>query len=122
MLYTSLNTSLDHNFTDRLIDFNSAKLEPVSKRLFSAVEDSYGCEVLEVVADVVTEHKEEMMKLARLILPEMRTVLARQDETKGSTSRYALPSTQWRSRLRPSMTRPCIALPWSGSVLRWTIG
>ena len=50
----------------------------MSDELFGAIKKSYGDNVLMSVSEVAEEYKEGVMKLAKLMLPEMRKVLARQ--------------------------------------------
>ena len=55
----------------------------MSEELLGGVKESYGEEVLETVTSVAEEYKKEVVKLAGLMLPELREVLARQRRDYG---------------------------------------
>ena len=58
--------------------FKEPQFSGVSKNLFNAVVDDYGEDVVASVASFAEEKIEDAIKLANFILPELRTVLARQ--------------------------------------------
>ena len=55
----------------------------MSVSLREGVKKSYGMEVLESVKSVALEHREEVLKLAKLTVQELREVLARQRRDYG---------------------------------------
>ena len=52
--------------------------EGVSERMLKGVKKSYGTEVLDSVTSMAKEFKVEVLKLVKLMTPELREVLARQ--------------------------------------------
>ena len=81
--YKNLHTSLGESVGDSFTSFSGPEFSGVSEDLFKAVKESYGEDVLLSVAEVASQHKEEVMKLSKLMLPEMRKVLARQRRDYG---------------------------------------
>ena len=69
--------------SDNFFSFAEPEFDGVSDELFKAVKKSYKDEVLLVVSEVAEQYKEEVIKLTRLMLPEMRKVLARQRRDYG---------------------------------------
>ena len=55
----------------------------MSVSLMEGVKKSYGMEVLESVTNVALEYREEVLKLAQLVVQELREVLARQRRDYG---------------------------------------
>ena len=51
--------------------------------LFTGVKKSYGEEVLHSVTEVAAEHKGEVVQLINFMIPELKTVLARQRRDYG---------------------------------------
>ena len=51
--------------------------------LFSGVKSTYGMEVVETVIDVANECKGEIVNLTNLMMPELKTVVARQRRDSG---------------------------------------
>ena len=81
--YKSLNSSLGEAVSDNFFSFAEPEFDGVSDELFKAVQKSYKEEVLLAVSEVAEQYKEEVIKLTRLMLPEMRKVLARQRRDYG---------------------------------------
>ena len=81
--YKTLHTSLGETASNIFISFEKPQFGGVSDKLFNAVKKSYGEDVLMSVTDVAEQHKGEVMKLTKLLLPEMRKVLARQRRDYG---------------------------------------
>ena len=76
VFYKALHDSLDHHPSENLYTFAGPEFDGVSIELFSAVKESYGGKVLTAVTDMAEEHKEEVIKLTKLMLPELKIVLA----------------------------------------------
>ena len=55
----------------------------VKESLFEGVKKSYGSEVLAAVTEVAQDHKDEVLKLAKVMMPHLQTVLARQRRDYG---------------------------------------
>ena len=64
--------------TEDTIYLNKPQFLGVSEELFCGVKKSYGQDVLHSVTEVAAEHKEEVVKVMNLRLPELKTVLVRQ--------------------------------------------
>ena len=64
--------------SEETIHLRKPQFNGVSDELFTRVKKSYGENVLQTVSDVAWEHKEEVVKVINLMLPELKTVLARQ--------------------------------------------
>ena len=73
-LYKSMEEEPDNDF----FTFANPSFRGVDWDLFEGVKVSYKQEVLSVVTRVASEHKEDVINLAKGILPHLRTVLARQ--------------------------------------------
>ena len=69
--------------TENFYNFVMPEYEGVSERMLKGVKESYGIEVLETVTTMAKEYKDEVFKLATLMLPELRDVLARQRRDYG---------------------------------------
>ena len=54
-----------------------------SKELFSGVKSTYGEDVMETVLEVANEYNAEVVNLTNLMMPELKTVLARQRRDYG---------------------------------------
>ncbi|XP_057709633.1 uncharacterized protein LOC130927686 [Corythoichthys intestinalis] len=79
LFYTSLYRSMDvKEVPEDFYTFNKPVFDGVEDDLLEGVKLSYKEEVLEAVTKVAREHVEEVTKLASVMLPHMRTVLARQ--------------------------------------------
>ena len=78
-LYDGLNTSVGSSF----FDFIKPHFSAVSQELFDAVKESYGSSVMEAVSSYGPEYVEDAVKLANMMLPELRTVLGRQRRDYG---------------------------------------
>ena len=83
VFYKALHDSLDHHPSENLYTFSGPEFDGVSIELFSAVKESYGGKVLTAVTDMAEEHREEVIKLTKLMLPELKIVLARQRRDYG---------------------------------------
>ena len=83
VFYKDLHTSLGKSVEGSFISFAKPEFSGVSEELFGAIKKSYGEEVLMSVSEVGEQYKEEVMQLAKLMLPEMRKVLARQRRDYG---------------------------------------
>ena len=83
VFYRSLFENLSEPVGSDFFDFGNPAFLAVSEELFARVKDSYGKETLSSVIQMAAEHKEELVKLANLMLPEVRTVLARQRRDYG---------------------------------------
>ena len=69
--------------TENFYKFVMPEYDGVSERMLKGVKESYGIEVLETVTTMAKEYKDEVFKLATLMLPELRDVLARQRRDYG---------------------------------------
>ena len=69
--------------TENFYSFGKPEYEGVSERMLQGVKESYGVTVLEIVTAIGKEYKDEVSKLATLMLPELREVLARQRRDYG---------------------------------------
>ena len=78
-LHASLGMPISEEFTD----FTKPEYPGISEDLFSGIKKNYKEEVLNSVTDIAEEHKEEVYKLANLMLPHLQTVLARQRRDYG---------------------------------------
>ena len=69
--------------SDDFFDFTKPSYEGVSERILKGVKESYGVEVLDSVTSMAKEYKVEVLKLVKLMTPELREVLARQRRDYG---------------------------------------
>ena len=69
--------------SDDFFDFTKPSYEGVSERMLKGVKESYGVEVLDSVTSMAKEYKVEVLKLVKLMTPELREVLARQRRDYG---------------------------------------
>ena len=69
--------------SDSFFDFTRPSYEGVSERMLKGVKESYGSEVLDSVTSMAKEFKVEVLKLVKLMTPELREVLARQRRDYG---------------------------------------
>jgi hypothetical protein len=81
--YKDLYTSMGALVKEDYFTLPKPQLNGVSEELFSGVKQNYGEVVLEAVIEVAGQHKEEVTKLTNLMMPEIRTVLARQRRDYG---------------------------------------
>ena len=63
--------------TPTFFSFDKPAFSGISDKLFLRVKESYGLPVIQAVSNVVSEHVEELVMLTRMMLSEMRIVLAR---------------------------------------------
>lgn len=80
--YRDLYSSMEPVQEDTIY-LTKPQFKGVSEDLFRGVKQSYGLKVLESVTEVAEEHKEEVVKVMNLFLPELKTVLARQRKDYG---------------------------------------
>ena len=84
VFYTKLYRSMDtKEVSEDLFTFNKPMLDGVEEDLLEGVKLSYKKEVLGAVTKVAQEHREEVVKLASVMLPHLRIVLARQRQDYG---------------------------------------
>ncbi|QQP32311.1 Hypothetical protein FKW44_024250, partial [Caligus rogercresseyi] len=81
--YKGLHTGLGQPISDNYTTFTTPEYPVVSDKLFSSVKKTYTEEVLNSVSDVAAEHLDEVKKLTDLMLPHLKTVLARQRRDYG---------------------------------------
>ena len=75
--YKAIYSSMDCSLASEFFCFSSPQFEGVGQDLFNGVKRSYGEEVLDAVSNIAKKCDEEVITLANLCLPELRTVLAR---------------------------------------------
>ena len=78
-----LHAGLGTPISEELTDFTKPEYPGISEDLFSGIKKNYKEEVLNAVTYIAEEHKEEVYKLANLMLPHLQTVLARQRRDYG---------------------------------------
>lgn len=83
IFFKNLYKSMDEEVTENFFTFCKPEYEGVSEELLGGVKESYGEEVLETVTRLAKEYEMEVVKLAGLMLPELREVLARQRRDYG---------------------------------------
>lgn len=83
IFFKEIYKSMDNDVTDNFFSFEKPEYDGVSEELLGGVKESYGVEVLETVTSLAEEYRTEVMKLAGLMLPELREVLARQRRDYG---------------------------------------
>ena len=84
VFYTKLYESMDtKEASEDLFTFTKPMFDGVEEDLLEGVKISYKKDVLEAVTKVAEEHREEVVKLASVMLPHLRTVLARQRRDYG---------------------------------------
>ena len=81
--YKSLYTSMERDLSEDFFTFAKPVFEGVEDGLLEGVKASYKEVVLKAVTKVAREHQEEVIKLANIMLPYLRTVLARQRRDYG---------------------------------------
>ena len=88
IFYKSIYTSMEKKLTFDFFTFESPNFDGVSKDLFKGVKDSYGNEVVASVVAIASQHQDEVIKLANICLPELRTILARQRRDYGISDEF----------------------------------
>ena len=88
VFYKSLFESMDTTVDDSFFEFKEPAFSGVSQNLFDGVKKSYKPQVLQVVSDIAKEHMDEVKTLTNFILPECRTVLARQRRDYGISDEF----------------------------------
>lgn len=83
LFYISLYHSMEKEVSENFYTFAKPEFEGVKQELLEGVKISYREEVLQGVTEVAREHKDEVIKLASVMLPHLRTVLARQRRDYG---------------------------------------
>ena len=83
-LYHDMETPVEINF----FEFNAPSFASVSKNMFKSVKESYGTDVLDMVTKIAHEHSGDVVKLANLMIPGLRTVLARQRRDYGISDEF----------------------------------
>lgn len=83
VFFKNLYKSMDKDVTDFFFNFKKPEYDGVSEELLNGVKESYGIEVLTNVAKQAEEYQTEVVKLAGLMVPELREVLARQRRDYG---------------------------------------
>ena len=81
--YKNLHNSMSQTLSETFFNLRLPSFAGVSDRLFKAVCKDYGTDVLESVRYHASEQIDDVVKLANFILPELRTVLARQRRDYG---------------------------------------
>ena len=81
------------------------KFEGVSKELFEGVKKSYTKEVVDTISESGTQYKEHCVKLANFIMPELRTVLARQRRDYGISEEFKAEFPVEKQASNPDDTR-----------------
>ena len=82
--YINIYNSMEQgSITEEFYTFAKPMFHGVSEELLEGVKTSYKLEVLKVVTKVASEHREEVVKLTRGMLPHLSTVLARQRRDYG---------------------------------------
>ena len=84
VFYISIYNSMEEGNIDKeFYPFVKPMFHGVSEELLDRVKTSYNEKVLKVVTEVALEHRKEVVKLARGMLPHLSTVLARQHKEYG---------------------------------------
>jgi hypothetical protein len=83
IFFKALYDSMAKDVSDSFFDFTRPSYEGVSERMLKGVKESYGTEVLDSVTSMAKEYKVEVLKLVKLMTPELREVLARQRRDYG---------------------------------------
>ena len=86
--YKAIYSSMDCSLSSQFFAFSSPQFDGVGQDLFRGVKDSYGEEVLEAVKNIAKNCEKEVISLANLCLPELRTVLARQRRDYGISEEF----------------------------------
>ena len=88
VFYKQLYVSMETPVTGDFFKLEKPKFEGVSKELFEGVKESYMKEVVGAISESGTQYKEHCVKLANFIMPELRTVLARQRHDYGISEEF----------------------------------
>jgi hypothetical protein len=88
VFYKELYESMENPVTIDFFQFTHPSFKGVSNEMFENVKKSYKNDVLAAVTAVAEEHTEEVLKLVNLIIPNLRTVLARQRRDYGISEDY----------------------------------
>jgi hypothetical protein len=83
IFFKAVYDSKANDVSDSFFDFTRPSYEGVSERMLKGVKESYGTEVLDSVTSMAKEYKVEVLKLVKLMTPELREVLARQRRDYG---------------------------------------
>ena len=75
--YKDLHSSMDKCVSEQFFSFSGPEFLGVSEELFEGIKKSYGVSVLKSVTDVAMDCLNDSVMLVTLIVPELRTVLAR---------------------------------------------
>ena len=75
--YVELHAGLVTPISEEFIDFTKPEYPGISEDLFPGIKKNYK-EVLNAMTNITQGNKEEVYKLANIMLPHLQTVLARQ--------------------------------------------
>lgn len=88
IFYKNLYNSMSQEVSIEFFSFKKPHFPGISDGLFRGIIESYNEDVVNVVIENAEEHKSDVVKLANFILPELRTVLARQRKDYGLSDEF----------------------------------
>ena len=88
VFYKQLYVSMETPVTGDFFKLEKPKFDGVSKEWFEGVKKSYTKEVVDAISESGTQYEEHCVKPANFIMPELRTVLARQRRDYGISEEF----------------------------------
>ena len=86
--YKGLYSNMSKEVIEEFFSLNKPAFDCVSEEMFGGVKMSYGYNVVEAIKETANENMDDAIKLANLILAEMKEVLARQRRDYGISEDY----------------------------------
>ena len=88
VFYKELYDGMEETISIDFFDFKTPHFPGISLTLFQEIIKSYDEDVMNAVTSVAQEYQSDVVKLANFILPELRTVLARQRRDYGISEEF----------------------------------
>ena len=86
--YKQLYADMEEPVSESFFSFDEPQFSAVEANLFEGVKESYNESVVEAVITASQENGDQCVKLANFIIPELRTVLARQRRDYGISEEF----------------------------------
>lgn len=88
IFYQCLHDQLSRQITIAFFQFQNPWFDCGSQKLFGNVKKSYGQQVVEAVTEMANLYEEDCIKLCNFIVPELKTILARQRRDYGISEEF----------------------------------
>ena len=102
--YQTLHDQLNTEITADFFKFDDPWFDCINLELFKDVHQSYNENVVSAVKRISAQYLDDCLKLVNIILPELKTVLARQRQDYGSEVKHSNHNIQLKTKLLMLMT------------------